>query len=68
MLARASTTSSAPRPTGKLAIGFDLEGAMPLLEQPAMVALYRDLGVRQMHFAYNRNNSVAGGCHDDERA
>ena len=52
---------------GKLAIGFDLEGAMPLLEQPAMVALYRDLGVRQMHFAYNRNNSVAGGCHDEEQ-
>ncbi len=50
---------------GVLAIGFDLEGAMPLLEQPAMVALYRDLGVRQMHFAYNRNNSVAGGCHDE---
>lgn len=52
---------------GKLAIGFDLEGAMPLLEQPAMVTLYRDLGVRQMHFAYNRNNSVADGCHDEER-
>ncbi len=52
---------------GILAVGFDLEGAMPLLEQSAMVALYRDLGVRQMHFAYNRNNSVADGCHDDER-
>ena len=50
---------------GKLAIGFDLEGAMPLLEQPDMVALYRDLGVRQMHLAYNRNNTVAGGCHDE---
>jgi membrane dipeptidase len=32
-----------------------------------MVGLYRDLGVRQMHFAYNRNNSVAGGCHDEPR-
>jgi len=53
--------------TGRLAIGFDLEGAMPLLEQPEMVALYRDLGVRQIHFAYNRNNSVADGCHDVER-
>ena len=52
---------------GVLAIGFDLEGAMPLLEQPEMVALYRDLGVRQIHFAYNRNNSVADGCHDVER-
>ena len=52
---------------GVLAIGFDLEGAMPLLDQPEMVALYRDLGVRQIHFAYNRNNSVADGCHDVER-
>lgn len=52
---------------GVLAVGFDLEGAMPLLEQPDMVALYRDLGVRQIHFAYNRNNSVADGCHDVER-
>lgn len=49
---------------GKLAVGFDLEGALPLLELPEMVALYRDLGVRQIHFAYNRNNAVAGGCHD----
>lgn len=52
------------RDEGKLAVGFDLEGALPLLERPEMVALYRDLGVRQIHFAYNRNNSVAGGCHD----
>jgi len=49
---------------GKIAIGFDLEGALPLLEQPEMVALYKSLGVHQMHLAYNRNNSVAGGCHD----
>jgi len=52
---------------GALAVGFDLEGALPLLGRPEMVALYRDLGVRQMHFAYNRNNAVAGGCHDTER-
>lgn len=52
---------------GVLAVGFDLEGALPLLGQPDMVALYRDLGVRQIHFAYNRNNPVADGCHDVER-
>jgi len=49
---------------GRLAIGFDLEGALPLMDQPEMAALYARLGVRQMHFAYNRNNSVSGGCHD----
>lgn len=52
---------------GRMALSFDLEGALPLLEQPEMVALYAQLGVRQMHFAYNRNNSVAGGCHDTPR-
>jgi membrane dipeptidase len=49
----------------KIAIGFDLEGAMPILENPDMVALYSALGVRQMHLAYNRNNAAAGGCHDE---
>ena len=52
---------------GVLAIGFDLEGAIPLMEQPDMVTIYRELGVRQIHFAYNRNNNVADGCHDVER-
>lgn len=52
------------RAAGKLAIGFDLEGSMPLVERPEMVALFSALGVRQIHFAYNRNNAVAGGCHD----
>ena len=55
------------RDDGRLAIGFDLEGALPLMEQPETLALYRDLGVRQIHLAYNRNNSVADGCHDVER-
>lgn len=52
---------------GRMAVTFDLEGSMPLLDQPEMVALYAQLGVRQMHFAYNRNNSVADGCHDVAR-
>ena len=52
---------------GQIAIGFDLEGAMPLMEQPEMAALYASLGVRQIHFAYHRNNSVADGCHDVPR-
>lgn len=51
----------------RLAVSFDLEGALPLLESPDMVALYHQLGVRQIHLAYNRNNSVAGGAHDVEQ-
>ncbi len=51
---------------GKPAVAFDLEGAVPLLENLSMIQLYYDLGVRQMHLAYNRRNSVAGGCYEPD--
>jgi membrane dipeptidase len=51
---------------GKLAVAFDLEGAVPLLENLSMIQFYYDLGVRQMHLAYNRRNSVAGGCYESD--
>ncbi len=40
----------------KLAIAFDLEGAISLGNQLSMLATYHRLGVRQMHFVYNLNN------------
>lgn len=58
---------AAAKAAGKLAVSFDLEGSKMLLEDVAMVEFYRDLGVRQMHLVYNRNNSVGGGCHDDDK-
>ena len=65
----ASTTADVikAKDTGRIAVAFDLEGALPLMEQTAMVALYASLGVKQIHFAYNRNNSVADGCPDVSR-
>lgn len=51
---------------GKLAVSFDLEGSDMLCGDLNMLRLYRDLGVRQVHLAYNRNNAVGGGCHDKE--
>lgn len=54
------------RAQGRLAIYFDLEGSVMLQDMPEMIDVYHRLGVRQIHFAYNRNNSVAGGCHDDD--
>src|SRR6266851_1590424 len=51
---------------GKLAVAFDLEGSVMLEDDINMIALYRDLGVRQIHFAYNRDNSAAGGCHGSD--
>lgn len=47
----------------KLAVSFDLEGSNMLLQDPAMVALFASLGVKQILLAYNRDNSCAGGCH-----
>ena len=47
----------------KMAVSFDLEGSNMLLQNPAMVEVYAALGVRQMLLAYNRDNSIAGGCH-----
>lgn len=51
---------------GKLAVAFDLEGGVPLGGRPEMVQLFYDLGVRQIHLAYNRNNSIGGGCYDQD--
>lgn len=50
----------------KMAISFDLEGSMMLQNRPETVESFYRLGVRQIHLAYNRNNSVAGGCHDQD--
>ena len=66
VLVRGMDDIAAAKAAGKLAIGFDLEGSTMLLEDVSMVDVYGDLGVRQMHLVYNRNNSVGGGCHDDD--
>jgi membrane dipeptidase len=52
---------------GKMAVAFDLEGSKMLEDDLAMLRLYRDLGVKQIHLAYNLNNSIAAGCHDVDR-
>jgi membrane dipeptidase len=51
---------------GRLAIGFDLEGTRAIADQLSMIALFRELGVQWMLMAYNKNNSVGGGCMDDD--
>ena len=53
--------------SGRLAVGFDLEGACALGDQLSMVSLYYELGVRWMLIAYNKNNTVGGGCMDEDQ-
>ncbi|RWB66930.1 membrane dipeptidase [Mesorhizobium sp.] len=56
----------AAKAQGKLAVTFDIEGMNALNGRVEMVEFYHRLGVRQMLFAYNRNNLAGGGCHDDD--
>jgi len=63
LLARTVEDVKRARAEGKLAVSFDLEGSAMLEDDLDMIALYRDLGVGQIHLAYNRDNSIAGGCH-----
>ena len=52
--------------TGRLAVGFDIEGANAIGDQPSLIELYHALGVRWMLLAYNRTNRVGGGCQEDD--
>ena len=54
------------RRENKFAVSFDIEGMNALNEDINMVSVYHALGVRQMLFAYNLNNTAAGGCHDHD--
>ena len=51
---------------GKLAIAFDIEGGFAVQHQISLLSLFYDLGVRWMLLAYNRNNALGGGCHDED--
>jgi membrane dipeptidase len=55
----------AARPTGRLAVSFDVEGVVSIGESLDLVDLYYDLGVRWMAFVYNRSNLAGFGCHDE---
>lgn len=66
VLARTVADVQRAKREGRLAVAFDLEGSAMLEDDLDMLRLYRDLGVRQIHLAYNRNNSIAGGCHGED--
>ena len=52
------------RRSSRLGVIFDLEGGCALNDQIGMVEVYYLLGVRWMLFAYNKSNSLGGGCDD----
>ncbi len=50
----------------KMSVTFDIEGMNALNGRLDLVNFYYELGVRQMLFAYNRNNMAGSGCHDED--
>ena len=63
VLARSAQDVVRAKETGRLAVGFDLEGTEPLDGSLDMIETYYDLGVRTMLIAYNEPNRAGGGCH-----
>lgn len=51
---------------GTLGIVFDVEGMVPVEDNPSFVQTFYELGVRWMLIAYNRNNKAGGGCMNED--
>ncbi len=66
VLVRGTGDIERARLEGKLAVAFDIEGMNAVADQPSLVQLYYDLGVRWMLIAYNRHNRVGGGCQQED--
>jgi membrane dipeptidase len=66
MLAGSIADIGRARHDNKLAVGFDLEGAVPMDGRTETLAVFHKYGIRQMHLIYNRSNAVGGGCHDTD--
>lgn len=64
LLLRTADDVHTAKAAGKLAVLFDIEGMKAVDDQPSLVGLYYDLGVRWMSVAYNMNNKAGGGCQD----
>jgi len=56
----------AAKAQGRLAVVFDIEGGNAVAAHPGLVEMFYRLGVRWMLFAYNKNNTLGGGCMDDD--
>lgn len=52
--------------TGRMAVGFNIEGVHAIGDQHEAVRLLRELGVGWMALVYNRRNQAGFGVHDPE--
>ncbi|SMF61161.1 membrane dipeptidase [Allosphingosinicella indica] len=65
MLVTSAQELDKARRTGRVAVLFDIEGAVAIGDQLSLIEMYRDLGVTWMLLVYNRSNSVGSGCMDE---
>jgi membrane dipeptidase len=54
----------AAKAEGRLAVGLNFQGTMPLGTHLRLIPLFYQLGIRHMLMAYNARNHVGSGCHD----
>lgn len=66
LLAANVADARAAKAQGKMAIFFNVEGAKVVEDDLTLIEGFYKLGVRWMLCAYNRNNKIGGGCHDDD--
>jgi membrane dipeptidase len=52
------------RQEGKLAVGLNFQGTVPVGRHLRLIDVFYALGVRSMLMAYNSRNLVGSGCHD----
>ena len=66
ILVKSADDVVAAKRAGKLAVAFDIEGAITVQDDLSYVERFYDLGVRWMLIAYNTNNEAGGGCQDQD--
>ncbi len=66
VLVRTADDIVSAKHAGKLAVAFDIEGAITVQDDLSQVQHFYDLGVRWMLIAYNTNNKAGGGCQDQD--
>jgi len=66
LLVHSAEDVEAAKRTNRLGVFFDVEGMVPVQDDPSRVQQLYDLGVRWMLVAYNRTNAAGSGCLDDD--
>ncbi|WP_240437747.1 membrane dipeptidase [Sciscionella marina] len=62
VLARSSADVLAAQQNGKVAVVLGFQNTAPIEDDPRLLDVYHELGVRVVQLTYNTQNAVASGC------